>query len=119
MKTIQILIIITVPLVCGCHASNKQAELRELSESEALSLAVSLANEECDRKYSTAPFDTASFSIEYRYGLWRWGAVDPHGINGYSAIVTFDAKGDYREVEIFYSTDLPRFAPVRESEDDE
>jgi hypothetical protein len=104
-------------IVVGCQASRNQAVERELSKADALALAVSLANEECDRKYEAAPFDTSSYPIEYRDGLWHWGAVDPHGIDGYSAVVSFDGRGGSRNVEIFFSTDAPRVAPVRERED--
>ena len=100
--------VLVILFLFGCQASQKHAVERELSKSEALVLAVSLANKECDLKYSSAPFDTSSCAIEYREGLWHWGGLDLRGFDGYSAIVTFDAKGASQSVEVFFSTDAPR-----------
>jgi hypothetical protein len=105
-------------MVFGCQASRNKAFERELSKSDALALAVSLANEECNRKYETSPFDISSYPIGYRDGRWHWGAVDPHGVHGYSALVSFDGRGGSRSVEIFFSTDVPRTAPVREHDNE-
>lgn len=100
--------VLVILFLFGCHASQKHAVERGLSKSEALVLAVSLANKECDLQYSLAPFDTSSYAIEYRDGLWHWGGLDLRGFDGYSAIVSFDAKGASQSVEVFFSTDVPR-----------
>ena len=116
LKVVLMSIVLVILILCGCHASQKHAVDREMSKSEALILAVSLANKECDLQYLSAPFDTASYAIEYREGLWHWGTLNPHGINGYSAIVSFDAKGASRSVEVFFSTDALTPGITREAD---
>jgi hypothetical protein len=111
--------LIGILVFSGCQAQRQKAGERELSRSDALALAVSLANEECARKYETAPFDVSSYPIEYLDDRWQWGAVDPHGVHGYSALVSFDGRGGSRSVEVFFSTDVPRISPVREPEDED
>jgi len=102
------LFVLALLAIFSCHASQKQSIEHKLSRSEALQLAVSVANQECKQQFSTSPFDTSSFDIRFNDGLWRWGDVDPHGVDGYSAIVSFDAWGDSRSVEVFLSVDYPR-----------
>jgi len=71
-----------------------------------MQLAVTLANRECLAEYSTAPFDSASFPIEFLAGRWQWGHRDPAGIRGYSAAVSFDAFGDDPRVKVFFHEDV-------------
>ena len=94
----------------GCQAAQREASRQTLSEPEALKLAVSIANAECVAKFGEAPFDGSSFSIEFRKGHWRWGKLDPHGVHGFSALVSFDARGDDKNVVVFFSVD--RVVPV-------
>ncbi len=101
-------LVFCVPLVLGCRAARHPDHERPLSKDEAVELAVAIANEECMKNFSAAPFDASSYPIELRDGRWRWGALDPAGLGGFSAIVSFDANGNNRSVEVFLSTDEVR-----------
>ena len=89
----------------GCQAAQRGASRQNLSETEALKLAVSIANAECVAKFGEAPFDESSFSIDFQEGHWHWGMLDPHGVHGFSGLVSFDAQGDDRQVIVFFSFD--------------
>lgn len=91
--------------ISGCHDFRKGGAGGLLSKNEALELAVSLANKECMKRFSRAPFALSTYSIELRDGQWRWGDLDPHGTSGFSAIVTFDVNGGNRTIQVFLSTD--------------
>jgi len=94
-----------VVLGIGCQASQQKTVGHELTGPEALALAVDLANKECNARYSTTPFNASSYPITFRDGLWHWGILDHAGYGGFSAIVTFDSRGEKRTVEVFLSTD--------------
>jgi hypothetical protein len=66
-------------------------------------LAVSIANAKCTEEFSEAPFDDTSYTISFRDGRWYWGALDVYGIYGFSAVVSFDARGAGRQSTVFYS----------------
>ena len=100
-------LVLIVALGFGCQTGYKGETPRPLSESEALSLAVTLANEECTKRFSQTPFNQSSFAIEFRDEHWRWGALDVHGESGFSAVVSFDAHGGDRTVVVFFSWDSP------------
>jgi hypothetical protein len=97
-------------LVAGCHAASNQPDGPTLTESQALTLAVELANEKCEARYSFAPFNMSSYLIEFKDGRWHWGSLDPAGESGFSAVVSFGPRGEDHHVEIFLSIDtiLPR-----------
>ena len=78
----------------------------ELTASEALALAVELANEECRARFAEAPFTSDTYEVFFEGRRWHWGALDLAGEGGYSAIVSFDARGGDRRVEVFLSTDM-------------
>jgi hypothetical protein len=78
---------------------------RVLSRSGALKLAVNLANDRCRDRFGVAPFDTSSFAMELDGSRWRWGGLDVHGVDGYSAKVSFDKKGQKDSVEVYLSMD--------------
>jgi hypothetical protein len=100
-----IFIIFFLTVCIGCHSAGTNRTAKLLSQSEALELAVKLANEKSMAQYSVAPFDSNSYEVLFSEGHWTWGGLDPAGINGYSANVTFDAHGMNRTVEVFWSTD--------------
>ncbi|MCB9514361.1 MAG: hypothetical protein R3C71_11610 [Candidatus Krumholzibacteriia bacterium] len=83
-----------------------------LGEQEALALAVGLANEACEARYQRSPFAADNYGILFAEGRWRWGRLDPAGPRGYSATVSFDARGEAREVEVFFSHDAVPTRPV-------
>jgi hypothetical protein len=94
-------------LGCATHRlAPASSSTSVLSPEEALSLAVELANEKCFEKYSRKPFERTTWAIHFEDGRWEWGGVDPHGVDGYSAAVSFDEKGKDRRVEVYFSTDM-------------
>ncbi len=101
--------IIALAVCIGCHGAGPKVVEKPLSKSEALELAVKLANEKSMAMFSAAPFDSTSYEVLFKEGRWIWGNLDPAGIDGYSARVTFDAYGINRTVEVYLSTD--RLAP--------
>jgi hypothetical protein len=94
-----------ITLVAGCLGMSKQKPGPRLSQTQALRLAVSLANERCQARFDESPFDSTGYSIVFREDLWRWGGLDLAGICGFSAQVTFDAWGNNQNVEVFLSID--------------
>ena len=92
-------------LFAGCTGVRQGSHPQGLSRQQALQLAVSLANQECQAKFSTAPFDTATSRIHFVDGRWSWGGLDLAGPAGLSADVSFDAHGDDRRVEAYLSAD--------------
>ena len=102
-------------LMTGCQSASKQSDGQKLTESEALTFAVELANKECEAKYSFAPFNMSSFLIEFKDGRWHWGSLDPAGESGFSAVVSFGPRGEDQHIEIFLSTDV--ISPLREDND--
>ena len=99
------LVILVVVLGLGCQASSRQTVDPELTASEALALAVDLANKECGARYSATPFTSESYEIFFEDGSWHWGALDLAGDGGYSVVVSFNARGEDQRVEVFLSTD--------------
>jgi hypothetical protein len=100
--------ILTLIFCIGCRTTVKKNNIDSLSEDDALALAVSIANEECFKRYSERPFNEESYMIKFEEGRWRWGRLDLSGEHGYSAIVSFDSNGKNKTVEVYYSTDLPK-----------
>jgi hypothetical protein len=103
---------LVIALGFGCHTSTHKSGGHDLTASEALALAVELANQECSARYSAEPFTSESYKILFEDGRWHWGALDPGGDGGYSAVVSFNARGEDPRVEIFLSTDA-RTPPPR------
>ena len=97
-------VILAVSLL-GCGSTHQAVRSDQLSEDEALELAVVIANTECMDKFGQAPFETSSYTIEFREGRWFWGSMDAHGIGGFSAMVSFDVRGDDRQATVFFSYD--------------
>jgi hypothetical protein len=97
--------LILATLLLGCGSTRRDVRSGGLSEVEALELAVALANAECMDRFGEAPFEASSYTILFRDGRWFWGSLDLHGIHGFSAMVSFDARGDDREAIVFFSYD--------------
>jgi hypothetical protein len=66
---------------------------------------VRLANEKCLVEFGKEPFEIRHYSAQYLEGRWHWGKHDPAGIDGYSAMVSFDERGREPKAEIIFSTD--------------
>ena len=109
-------------LLIHCTSSVPDSNRRdsgELDRAQAAAMAAKLANEECLRQFDNAPFDTASFALEFSDGRWRWGRLDVHGEKGYSARVSFDPDGGNDSVEVFFSTDLRKMGKGTREEAEE
>jgi hypothetical protein len=98
-------VVICAALHLGCGGTHDGHANSSISESQALQIAVAAANEECMSRFSIAPFDSSSSSIEFRNGRWFWGGLDVAADAGLSASVSFDAQGNDRRVEVYLSTD--------------
>ena len=102
---IRLSVTLVIALGLSCQASVHKSGGHELTASEAIALAVDIANQECEARYSTTPFTSESYKILFEDGRWHWGAMDPGGEGGYSAVVSFDTRGEDQRVEVFLSTD--------------
>jgi hypothetical protein len=91
-------------LFLGCAATGLHRPAR-LTESDALALAVSLANQECKAQYDAAPFRADTYPVRFADGRWHWGQVDPGGPGGFSGTVSFDAYGKDPRVLVRFHTD--------------
>jgi len=91
-------------LITGCAGALVRKSC-SLSNAEATALAARLANAECGTRFGQTPFSGESFPIELRKNRWFWGSVDPAGINGFSAEVSFDKCGNDSQVTVYYSSD--------------
>ena len=107
LRITQWLMIVSIVLAAalGCHGVGKTTHEKRITQDEALALAVQLANERCMKRFAVAPFDRSTYSIVFREGRWYWGELNVRGVDGYSAIVSFDETGSARKVEVFLSTD--------------
>jgi hypothetical protein len=92
----------------GCQRAKNIAHDTPLTQAEALTLAIELANQKCMQLYSAAPFDSSTYGISFREGRWHWGELDVMGVHGYAAMVSFDLSGGDRRVEVFVSSDALR-----------
>lgn len=111
----KILLLALLTLAMGSALLGCQPALREggrpLERIEALQLAVRLANAECQQRYRYAPFNESSYTITLANERWTWGGLDLVGEGGFSARVSFDARGSDRQVEVYYSTDTDEVKP--------
>jgi hypothetical protein len=109
-QAVRLLALVLLVSGTGCHTFGGNRSTEPLSRAEALRLAVELANDECNARYSVSPFTETDYTIEFSAGLWQWGGLDVAGSAGYSARVSFDSTGGARQIEVFYSTDriVPR-----------
>ena len=107
MRIIRTFLPLLCVLIIGCHGGKRIGDHTPMSENDALYLAVSLANETCMKRFSVAPFDTTTFAITSTDGRWQWGGLDLKGVDGFSALVSFDPFGSDRKVDIYFSSDKP------------
>jgi hypothetical protein len=83
-------------LFAGCN---------QFDENTAAQFAATLANKECARLYKQEPFSPDNYKAVFQNNYWTWGKLDPTGINGFSAEVTFDKSGKKPRVSVQSSTD--------------
>ena len=78
----------------------------QLSNEQAAVMAARLANDACFARFEKRPFEPGSYPLRYVDGRFEWGGVDPGGIDGYSAKVSFGASGERPAVEVYFSSDV-------------
>jgi hypothetical protein len=104
-QIIKLMLLVVVTILLGCGVTHRDAGSAVLSEKQALQLAVNLANAECADRFGEAPFEASNYPISFRNGRWFWGILDVYGVHGFSALVSFDARGDDRKTVVFFSYD--------------
>jgi hypothetical protein len=77
-----------------------------LSDEQAAVMAARLANDACFQRFGQRPFEPGSHPIRRVDGRFEWGRLDPAGIDGYSAEVSFGPAGERPEVEVYFSSDV-------------
>ena len=106
-QMIKNILLVVVTIFLGCGTTHRDSRNAELTETQALQLAVSLANAECTDKFGESPFEASNFPIRFQDGRWLWGNFDIRGVYGFSALVSFDSRGEDRKTSVFFSYDLP------------
>lgn len=96
---------ISLILLAGCNSARRSSSHHELTREQALRLAVNLANQECQTRFSQAPFDTTTSHVLLVGNRWSWGGLDVAGPAGLSAAVSFDKSGADPLVEVYLSSD--------------
>ncbi len=100
-------VLLCASLLIGCHGgAHTREHVEKLDPREALHHAVELANEQCLEQLGAAPFDSASYQARFDGERWRWGSFDVHGIEGYSALVSFDPSGENDSVTVRLNVDV-------------
>ena len=92
-------------------AGRKLTAYRVLSPGEAARLAARLANEESARRYHRQPFQAGQNAAVLRDGWYSWGGLNEGARSGFSALVSFDARGQDARVEVFFSSDEETTSP--------
>ncbi|MFC1494040.1 hypothetical protein ACFL6W_02060 [Thermodesulfobacteriota bacterium] len=91
------------------HANDKTKEKQNiLTQEQAAILASKIANEKFQKDFGISPFTPESYAAELVDDKWRWGKISPAGINGCSAVVTFDKYGSSENVKIAFHSDQLR-----------
>jgi hypothetical protein len=89
----------------GVHELSPDEARRLESELNAAITAAKLANDECERIYGKRPFSGGLYRAELRGNTWCWGRLDPAGVDGFSAEVSFAQDGSNPKVKVYFSTD--------------
>lgn len=96
-------------IIEGCsHGRSNVSTTKEskiLIAADVAIMAANLANDECERLYGKRPFYANLYSVEFRDNTWHWGRLDPAGINGLSAEVSFKQDGSNPMIKVYFSTD--------------
>ena len=87
------------------QANDSKNEKQIITQEQAAKHAANLANEKCQKDFGHAPFKPESYKAELVDSKWRWGIIEPIGINGYSAKVEFCKDGSDEDVKVTFSTD--------------
>ena len=76
-----------------------------LSLDRAAQFAAKLANDECERRFHSRPFQADQHIPIVQEGKYCWGGLDVGAPKGLSASVTFGLDGSHPSVEVYFSTD--------------
>ena len=87
------------------QANDSEMSIQIISQEQAATHAAKLANEKCQKVFGESPFTPESYEAEWVDSKWRWGKIEPKGINGYSAKVEFCRDGSDENVRVAFSTD--------------
>ncbi len=98
LKKLTTLIIITIIMGCSTPKNLNKKTINQIS--------ADLANQECEKIYGEQPFLPESYKATFSNGRWQWGYIDPLGVNGYSAKVSFKKNGTDKKVQVFLSIDV-------------
>src|SRR5690349_21099262 len=55
--------------------------------------AAELANDRCEKEFGVRPFEADTFKLLLADDRYEWGRLDPIGVRGYSARVSFNREG--------------------------
>ena len=86
------------------RAIRVQANPRVLSVDQAAQLAAQLANDECERRFHSRPFQAGQHVPVVQDNKYCWGGLDVGAPKGLSASVTFGLDGSHPSVEVYFST---------------
>jgi len=74
--------------------------------------AAQLANHECQQRFRRRPFTAWTYPLSFHHGRFHWGRLDPAGINGYSAEVSFPPWSTESKVQVYFSIDEITMTPA-------
>lgn len=96
------------------HADDKTEKKQNiLTREQAAILASKFANEKFKKSFGISPFNPESYTAELVDNKWHWGKISPAGINGCSAVVTFDKYGSNKTVKVAFHSDELRKIEIR------
>ena len=84
-----------------------------LTQEQAAILASKIANEKYKESFGISPFNPESYTAKLVDNIWHWGKISPAGINGCSAVVTFDKHGYNETVKVAFHSDELRKIKVQ------
>jgi hypothetical protein len=101
-------VVMSISGVCSVafpQDNNLENKKQIINEEQAAELAAKLANEKFQKDFHRSPFRPESYKAELIDSRWRWGKIDPIGINGCSANVEFNEDGSDKKVKVSFFTD--------------
>jgi hypothetical protein len=87
----------SAPVLQADEQANKG---QRITQEQAAELAARLANERFRKGYGRTPFTPQSYTAELTDSRWRWGVINPIGINGCAAEVEFNEDGTDQKVRV-------------------
>ena len=106
-KFLILMLVLGVVLLSGCVSAGKRTDL---TESEAVALAVRLANQEARQRFRVEPFREDSGHLVFRDGRWCWQALTNARGRDAMAKIGFDRDGSRPQIYV----DMQFSAAVRQ-----